>query len=797
MSDSDQALSGMTVVVIGGVAPLFCGRWLAAFGAEVVAVELAEHAWLRRYCPIGGAVADDEPGPLFTYLTAGMQRLALDPAAHEDRTRLQALAAQADLLVHDLPPAGIRGFGLGLGAATAPLEVALTPFGTDGPYAGFAGASNVLLALGGFQFLSGEPGRAPLALPGFQPEYLTGLYGVVAALSGLLARGRRRGGRIELSALEALATLHQFTLSLYQFQGVIRGRHGNRWQNLYPITMLPCRDGWLGFAITAPDQWERLCVMIERPDLLDDPRFASSLLRREHADDLDAILTGWLHDQDKMAVFHRAQEEWRLPIGPLLTLEEVLDDPQYAARGYWRRPDGDSGPVHPGWPVAFGPPPSPAGAVEGEAHPVAAKHVLPSPAPAGEGPGVRADPVLPLAGLRVLDFTRVWAGPLCTRILADLGAEVIKIEAPLTPVDAANAAAAVSFARTVGFSKLNRNKQSLVIDLRRAQGRALVRRLVEKSDVLVENFSARVMPNFGLDYPALSAINPALVMLAMPGFGATGPYRSFMSYGPAIEPMTGLTSLMGYPGEAPLVSAIAYPDAVGGLSAAAAVVTALVERRRTGRGCFIDLSQLEATTSLIGEYYLAYQATGTLPERIGNGHPLWAPHGTYRCQGEDAWVSIAVRSDAEWQRFCAAAGLDELGAAPELMTAAGRRAHQARIDRAIETWTRGRDKFAVMAALQRAGVPAGAVVNAPEMLADPQLAARGFYADVSLPDGTPLRMAGVPFTFDGMRRQTWQAAPERGAHNRQVLRDVLAMSDGEIDALIADGVLVDGIPVLP
>lgn len=790
-----RALAGLRVLELGeGVMPAFCGRWLAGFGAAVVKVEPPGGDWTRRY-RLDPAEADrygPDGSALFTYLNAGKELIALDPGTAAGRERLRRLCEAADVLVHTLTPGQLAAWNLDLTALRARrpelVEVAVSPFGEDGPYAAHAATSIVLLALGGYQYLTGEPGRPPLALPGLQPDYLTALYAVVAALAGVVRRLREgRGGRIELTALEALASLHQFTVSLYLTQGVIRGRHGSRWQNLYPITLLPCRDGYLGFAITLQDQWQRLCAMIGRPELADDPRFATPEARRAHADALDAVLIDWLKDQDKMAVFHRAQGQWRLPVGPLYTLAEVLADPQYAARGFWVRPEGPEGPRHPGLPVTMSETPWAIGPVRrsqsGEGAPAGSdgKRAPVAPAPAA-APGS-----LPLAGVRVLDFTRVWSGPLCTRILADLGAEVIKIEAPVSPKLAAT--------RRVGYAELNRNKLGMAIDLRREEGQEIVRRLVARSDVLVENFSARVMPNFDLDYATLRRLNPALIMLSMPGFGARGPYRDYLSYGPAIEPMTGLTSLLGYPGEGPLATAIAYPDAVAGVTAAAAVLTALVHQRRTGEGQYLDLSQLEATTCLLGEFLIAARLAGRQPERRGNAHPVWAPHGTYRCRGEDAWVSIAVRSDAEWQRLCTLAGLAELHGDPALATAAGRRAHRARVDAALEAWTRAQDKFAVMDRLQRAGIPAGAVLNAKELLADPHLAHRGFFVEAVAADGTRALMPGTPLRVDGQPRREWRDAPAHGEHNRHVLRTVLGMDDAEIAALEAAGVLATAAPV--
>ena len=378
-----EALAGLRVVELGeGVAPAFAGRWLAAFGAEVTAIEPPGGHWLRRYWPTS-QVAETKVGPLGAFLYAGTSSVTLDPRRAEDRAALRTLLREADILLHDLSPDGLARWGLESGALRAEqpalVQVALTPFGTDGPYADYAATSIVLLALGGYQFLTGEPDREPLMLPGFQPEYLTAFYGIIGALAALLRRREQGDGcAVEVSMMEALASLHQFTVSQYLAGGGIRTRHGNRWENLYPITMLPCRDGYLALGISAPDQWERLCLWLGRPELTEDPRFLTAELRHRNADALDALLVEWLAERDAGSLFREAQEQWRLPVNKHLELDEVLVDPQYRERGFWVRPEGDtSGVLHPGlparmsetpWRVTVGgltPDPSPAGAGEG------------------------------------------------------------------------------------------------------------------------------------------------------------------------------------------------------------------------------------------------------------------------------------------------------------------------------------------------------------------------------------------------------------------------------------------------
>ncbi|MGH9752948.1 MAG: CoA transferase [Blastocatellia bacterium] len=580
------------------------------------------------------------------------------------------------------------------------------------------------------------------------------------------------------------------------YERKIRRRHGNRWEDLYPITTLPCRDGYVSFAMPTLETWERLCRMMERPDLINDERFATPQLCRERADELDEILAAWLSRRDMAELFATAQEQWRLALNPYLELDQVLRDPRYVARGFWAQgdsPDAARTLWHPGAPVIMSETPGRIGhAPKLSEHDDLLRATVARTFEDETGDRRDAGKIpatAPLAGLRVLDLTRVWSGPLCTRILADLGAEVIKIEPPLPPVPS-------PIAPTASL-KLNRNKLSVGIDLNLSAGRDLLRRLATRADVLVENFSARVMPKFELDYVRLRELNPRLIYLAMSGYGTTGPYRDYVAYGSSTEAMIGLTALLGYPGEEPRNSAIAYPDAVGGLAGAAAILTALVYRARTGREQFLDLSQLEATTLMLGEFFIAEQLEGQPPAREGNTHPVWAPHGTYRCRGADEWVSLAIRSDEEWMTFCRCAGLAALGGDTAYRTVAGRRAHRQQIDALISAWTRQQDKFEVMERLQRAWLAAGALLNAKELVENPHLSSRGFFVQAEAPDGGRYPMPGTPIVVNGQRRRQWQAAPGHGEHNAVALKEILGLSDEEIESLVASGALVGGPPRPP
>ncbi len=410
----------------------------------------------------------------------------------------------------------------------------------------------------------------------------------------------------------------------------------------------------------------------------------------------------------------------------------------------------------------------------------------------------------PLSGIRVVDLTHVWAGPLSTRILADLGAEVIKIEAatargPLQPLPGTrgmyprNEPGREHWNRQGISNKLNRNKKSLSINLKTDAGRQLFLTLVAQSDVVIENFSASTMQSLGLGYGALQNANRRIIYVTMPGYGASGPYRDFVAYGPSVEPMAGVTSLMGYNEQEPRATAIALPDAVGGVTAAAAVVTALHKRAATGAGGCIDLSQHEATISMFGEYVLEQQITGRQPAVRGNGHAAYAPHGTYRCQGGNSWIVIVCRNQPEWEALCR---LTKQGweVEPDYATMDMRRKHQVKLDQAIETCSQRWDKIELMTALQERGVPAGAVMNAPEFMGDPHLEARGFFAELEGDHIEAVPYPGLPVLIDGKRGDGWQRAPKLGEHNQEVLQQLLGLEEHDVQRLKEKGVLADRPP---
>jgi crotonobetainyl-CoA:carnitine CoA-transferase CaiB-like acyl-CoA transferase len=765
----------------------YCGKLLRRWGAEVIRAEPPAR-------PAPGEAVD-------RYLNGGKRRVALDYRAPADLERLRALAASCDLVVTDAPARDVEQYGLlELGGGAPAATVSITGFGLSGPYRDFEAVPATLLALGGHSWLMGDPGRAPLTMPGRYAYYQAGTFAYVAAIAALLSSERAR--QIEVNVFEALVSLHQFTDTMLYSGGVQRSRHGNRWQNLCPTSLLPCADGWYGVNILERF-WPSFALMIGHPEFTDDHPFATNGGRMEHEDEVEAVIEAALGDRPKAELFREGQETWRVPIGAALSTQDLLEDRHLLERDFWQ-PLGDSGLRTAGSPFRFvGEPPPLEAEVEAPGA-TAVDAIAESASESSRSARVEGGAARPLAGTRVLDLTRIWSGPLAARILGDLGAEVIKIEAPLgrgpaTATEQARmtnpeAGAERHWNKQALFNKLQRNREGLAIDLKTERGHEIFLRLVAQSDVMIENFSARAMPGLGLGYQALREANPRIVYLTMPAFGRDGPYRDYVGLGPSIEPSTGLTAVMGYSNDEPRVTAKAITDAMAGTAAAAAVLTALERRRRTGEGAFLDLSQHEVGVAILGEYMLARQLDGAEPERVGNSHPQYAPHGVYRCAGEDEWIALAARDGAEWAALCAEAGA---GWETDLRFASmeGRRDHRAELDAAIEGWTAGLEKRALMTALQARGVPAGAVLKPEEWTVDPHLEARGYFTQLVHAEMGQTKSDGSPLVFEGDRGyEQWRAAPTLGGDNAAVLSRVLGMSSSEIAELEAQGVIMDHPP---
>ncbi len=386
-----------------------------------------------------------------------------------------------------------------------------------------------------------------------------------------------------------------------------------------------------------------------------------------------------------------------------------------------------------------------------------------------------------LENIRILDFSWVLAGPYATRILADFGAEVIKIQ-PLLPE------AEDKFSRGY-YNTWNRNKLGITLNLDKPEGVALAKRLVAISDAVVENFTPRVMANWGLDYPNLKKIKPDLIMLSMSTMGNTGPWRDYVGFGPTIHAFSGMTHLTSFPGKPPTGLGFAYADHIAGMVAILALLSALEYRYRTGEGQYIDVSQGEMMASLLGDTILDYTVTGKLPEPVGNRSTEAAPHDVYRCRGDDRWCAIAVSTDEEWRGFCRALGNLAWTEDSRFSTLSRRLENAGELDRRVEEWTRGRTAEEVMALLQQEGVAAGVVQDASDLANDLQLRARGFFVELDHPDLGKTISDAVPIKLSDTPARYNRAAPISGQDNDYVYRKLLRLSKNEMAGLRKRGVI--------
>ena len=410
---------------------------------------------------------------------------------------------------------------------------------------------------------------------------------------------------------------------------------------------------------------------------------------------------------------------------------------------------------------------------------------------------------LPLKNYRVLDLSRIWAGPYCTKLFADMGAEIIKMESLSVydshrgPVSPARGIAAYPdgepgeepWNRNGWFNCLHMSKYGVTLELTKDEGRRVFERLVSISDVLIENFRQGSLERLGYTYEELRKHRPDLIYVSMPAFGNTGPWKGYLGYGIGQEQLSGMAHLTGYRGEGPMKSGINHGDPITGSHAAGVLMAALRHRRRTGKGMFIDVSQQESAVALMGPEVLAYQMTGQEPERQGNRSRWYAPANSYPCAGEDRWVTIAATNQKQWQSLARAMDAAGLASDPRFATAGQRRENHDELDRIIPEWTIGQEAYEVTQKLQNAGVPSGPVLRGPDLLADPHYKDRDTFVTVDHPQVGPKQYPGIPWKMSVTPGQVRWPSPTLGQHNGEVYGELLGMTGQEIGQLEQAGVI--------
>ncbi len=791
-------LAGYALVDLStGIAGAYCTKLLADGGADVIKVEPPEGDPLRRWSSSGAAIQPGGDGALFGYLAGSKHSVVADPEADDDIDMVCRLLVAADAVVwsagskvaeHQLftPAAMLR--------AHPHLTVtSITPFGLQGPWRDRAATEFTLQAWsGGIVGLGrGEADRAPVFVAGQVGEYLAGAYASAATLASR-SRGVGCGGSGELIDLSMLETQ---ILCLTYYPVTYFEMLGRPWRDARRRTVpgvAQAKDGLVDLGCGTAQQWFDLCVMVGHPEWIDEE---SPLSITELANIYAGEIYAWV-ENNPVEEIRELATAFRIPNAPVANGANIAALDHFRERGSFVRNPRD-GFCQPGHPYRMRPArfrqPGPAPRLGEQTEHYRSAIVTPRPAPTGS-----VNP-LPLHGLRVLDMTTFWAGPCCTHFLAMLGAEVIHVESARRP-DGTRMIAGVPVTEELWWEKspifaaLNTNKKGLAIDLQSPRGREVLRRLVATCDVIVENFTPRVLDQIGLDFEAVQAVRPDAVMLRMPGFGLDGPWRDNPAFAYAIESAAGLSWLTGYP-DRPPYEPYSIGDPNAGVHALNALLLALEHRRRTGQGVLVEVAMVDAALSISAEQVIEYSAYGALLERAGNRGPTAAPQNLYRTADADefgrldSWVAIAVATDDQWERLHSALGTPSWATDPVLATASGRHEHEDLIDGHLAAWCEHRSTDDVVATLWDAGVPVAKVMQPHRQTELDQLRFRGFFEDVDHPVNGPAKLSTVPMRFSaGPGQFHTQPAPLLGQHNHEVLAG-LGLTAPEIADLEADGTI--------
>lgn len=754
----NKPLSELVVLELSGeFATRYCGKFFAEQGARV----------LQAYQP------DDRH---IGY--GGQSSLALASWLDSGKQRVDETDVKPDLVIAGQYPDDI---------ATAqsfvercrkpPVLLGLTWFGQTGPYARWRGSDSIIQAMTGVAHAFGPVQGPPVVPQGHAPQTVAGATGFIAAMACLLARttgGNERS--VDVNVFESHMCLSEHSGPGFEASGVASARRGvNRFFPVYPQTIFRASDGWIGITALTPQQWQGLCELIGLPDLARDPAYATTDQRMAQAQTLDGILGPALEKLPTAQLLLEGQKR-RVPIAPVPDMAQVLQTP------HWRERDSfhdysmisSEGGSH---------------RFEGPAMPFRLhRQVSTQPAQA-----LRSEPVAqierkndagPLSGFRVLDLSMGWSGPLTGRHFADLGAQVIKVEA-CAHLDwwrgwnALEAGDPPPHETKSNFNAVNRNKLGITLDLSSARGVAVLRDLAATCHLLIENYAPGVLNRLGLSAAALSDVNPKLVYISMGAFGSAGPWSNFRAYGSTTEQASGMCFLNGESDWPPSMQHTAYGDPIAGIYAAVASLSALWGQHAQGSsavGTTIDLSQVECLFQLAAAGLVAQSATGTAPSRNGSHRPTSAWSGCVRCAGPDDWIAIDIEDAALLTQRLQTAGIahessDQTPAA------------------AIARWAAERDSGSACRLLQQADITAGPVTPASALLEDPHLKATGFWLRADRRHVGSHWLPRAPYAINTMAPPLKWPAPTLGEHNQVVLASVLGMSNSEIEALQDQGII--------
>ena len=797
-NSNQTALGHLKVVELGGGsgASSLAGRLLGDMGADVILVEPPGGVGARDTGPFAHDVKDSDHSLVFLDHNINKRSVTLDIETTEGQESIRRLASWSDVLIESYPPGhlGERGLAYADLFAINPRLVygSLTPFGQSGPYRDYASTELVIQSLAGDPWVYGDDERAPAMVPGNATARIGSMhlvYGVLLALRE--RRWSTRGQHVDVSRQDiGVWQLVSGSISRVGLRNEVFRRPGKASTGIGSI--YHCADGVVQFFPSTNAQFRGLVTGWMQDSAFDDEVWDDVNFRRDNWNLLDGRLKEFFAPQTAAEIEEGAAKH-DVPMARLSTMAEFVEHPHTVARKFvvdaTHPVIGDY--RAPGAPYRFSATPwaihRPAPRIDehGEELRTMIAGLSSAPADLTEYVARRWDKrKQPLAGVRIADLSRVFAGPFGTMLLAFHGAEVIRIESEDLP--------AFRQPMQPNYPELNRNKQCVTIDMRSKKGQELIKRIVAQSDVVFENFRPTVMERMGLSYEELRKIRPNVIMASMSGYGMTGPMRDRPAFGQLLMAFGGLSYMWGHPeSDIDTRPKNAYSDFVLGAQAAMAVMMALEHRDQTGEGQHIESSHVEGLVGLLGPEMLSYLINGASPQPRGSASDVYAPHGIYPCLGFDAWVSIAVENDEQWGKLVAAMDSPAWASDGKFASQETRLANRTELDEHISEWTSTRWAGQVQRILQGVSVPCGAVQNPLDLLKDPQLEHRGTIVTAHHdPDwwGT-LQHPGVSLHLSATPGWATDSTPGLGQDNDRVFKQLVGLTETEIAALTAEGVL--------
>ncbi len=778
-----------------GIAGAYCAKMFNDAGAEVILVERVTGAPLRSWS-CAGTVGTGEDGALFRYLRHGQRSVVATTAE-----QVHALIADADMVIVDRNghPAELAADLAGdpaLLAASYPhlVVVAISPFGLNGPYAERPASELTVQAESGGLAIRGRSDRPPVQAGGQVTEWVTGAYAAVAAMAALRkATATGIGELIDVSWCEvANTTCASFRDLWHGIEGRPDLTGASPIRSFETPSIEPTLDGYVGFNTNTRQQFESFLLLIDRTDLLAEPDWASFAVRTARWDEWNEIVHAWTTRHTTAEIVERAAL-LRIPVAPVANAEILLaldhsvqrrvfiDDPTVTFR-MPRRP----------WTIDGEPAPAPQPAPRLGEHNALVVPRLQHRPPGGQVDRNGSAPALPLDGITVVDLTAWWAGPSAAAMLAALGANVIHVESTQRPdgirmVGGMFAARPQWWELSPFFLAVNTNKRGITLDLGAAAGRSLLLELVKTADLVIENFTPRVIESFDLGWDVIHRTNPRAVMVRMPAFGLDGPWRDRPGFAQTMEQVTGLAWLTGHRDDQPRIQR-GPCDPNGGMHAAFAAMVALARRDRTGIGSLVEAPMFEAAVAIAAELVLEWTAYGTALQRDGNRSRRAAPQGVYACAGTEQWLAVSVLDDEQWASLVDALGRPAWAADPALATVSGRHERHDDLDRHLSQWSATIALGDAVDLLIAAGVPAAPAFEPRQTHTNPQLADRGYFELVDHPVAGVQYTPTLPFRFGSVDHWVKAPAPTLGQHNNDVLT-AIGLTPEQIDALIQSGVI--------